>query len=547
MIKVRQLTSGVNIWAVLSMIFTLFILAPNLNILINVFNEPNDNWLHIKEFLLKQYLINTMIIVFFTGLFTVLIGTSLAWIVSVYEFPLRSFFRWGLILPLAIPPYIAGYTFTGLINYTGVVQTFLRNSFNLHINQKYANIMSIEGAIFIFTMFLFPYVFTITRAFMERQSASLIENSRVLGRRPFEVFLFVILPVSRVAIIAGVSLVIMEVLNDYGVVKYFGITTLSTAIFRAWFALGDIDTAIKLSGILMLVVVGILILENILRGRKKYSYTTTKVRPITRIKLKGLRAAIALGYNLLIFSIGFLIPVLQLVYWAFLTYEKILNFYFVELVINSFTTALIASAMIMVTALIIANFSRIHENFIGKICSRITVIGYSIPGAIIAIGVIVFFVTLDHKFFWLYQMVDQNPAKLFLTTSITMLIFAYIIRFIGIGFNSVETGFEKVGKKFFEASRTLGMTVSQTFFKVDVKMIKPAILSGFVLVFVDIMKELPLTLILRPFNFDTLATKVYQYANDEMIHEASIPSLIIIFISFVSIYFFHQVGDKEEN
>jgi len=546
-IRIRELKLNTNIWAMLSMVSILFITLPNLNILSNVFNEPNENWLHIKEFLLKEYVINTLIIVIFTGFFTVVIGTSLAWIISIYDFPLRSFLKWGLILPLTIPPYIAAYTYTGLINYTGLIQSTLRNKFNISVNQSYTDIMSIEGSIFIFTMFLFPYVYTITRAFIAKQSASLIETARVLGRSPLAIFWFVILPLSRAAIIGGTSLVVLEVINDYGVVQYFGVTTFSTAIFKAWFSLSDVDTAIKLAGILMVIVFGILLLEKILRGGKKYSYTTTKVRPITRIKLSGLKSVMAFGYGAIIFGLGFLIPSLQLIHWAIITYYNVFDTAFLKLMFNSLFTALVASALIITIALIIANYSRISHSIISKIIARLTVIGYSIPGAVIAIGVIVFFIAIDNNLFWLYKWVKEDSVKLVLSTSVFMLIFAYVIRFIGIGFNSVESGFEKVGKKFFEASRTLGMSVTQTFFKVDVGMIAPAILTGFILAFVDIMKELPLTLILRPFNFETLATKAYQYAGDELIQEASIPSLIIISISFISVYLFHRVADREEN
>lgn len=528
---------NINLWAILSLVSILLIIVPNLNIFLNIFSEPNENWLHIKQFLLKEYIINTLIITTFTGVLTIIIGTSLAWIISVYEFPFRSFFKWGLILPLTIPPYIAAYTYTGLINYTGIIQSWLRNRFNVYLDQKYVDIMSIEGAIFIFTMFLFPYVYTITRAFISKQSSALIESSRVLGRSPLEIFLLVILPISRAAIIGGTTLVLLEVLNDYGVVQYFGVTTFSTAIFRAWSALGDVETAIKLAGSLMVIVFVILFAEKLFRGGKKYSYTTTKIKPIARIELKGLKASAAFGYCALIFCFGFLIPTLQLTQWAFVTYNQVIDPSFWQLMINSLVTALVSAGIIISMALVIANYSRIYQSYFSKILARIIVLGYSIPGAVIAIGVIVFLVAIDNQLF----------GKLVLSTSVLMLIFAYIIRFIGIGFNSVETGFEKVGKKFFEASRTLGMTITQTFFRVDIKMITPAILTGFTLAFVDIIKELPLTLILRPFNFNTLATKAYQYANNELIQEAAIPSLSIIIISFISVYLFHKLADKEEN
>ena len=545
MISVNKLASNLNIWALLSLVFILLIIAPNVNILINAFQEGNENWQHIKDYLLKDYIINSLTLIVFTGIFTIFIGTSLSWIISIYDFPLRNFFKWGLVLPLAIPPYIAAYTYNGLFNYTGVLQSFLRNSLDMKVNQVYFDIMSIQGAIFIFTMFLYPYVYIITRSFLEKQSAALVENSRLLGRNSLEIFFCIILPISRTAIVGGVSLVVLEVLNDFGLVKYFGIPTFSTAIFKTWFAMGDTDSAIKLSAMLMFLVLAILLLENIFRGRKKYSYTTSKVTPLKPQKLTGIQALGAMAYCLIIFSFGFMVPLLQLIHWSTLTYKKILNIEFWQLMINSLSVALSASVLIIIIAVVIANYCRISEGVIAKIYSKVTTLGYSIPGAVIAMGVIVFFVAIDKNLFWFYRLLNGQPSKLILTTSIFMLIFAYTIRFLAIGYNSIQAGFEKVGKTFFEASRTLGMNVTQTFFKVDFIMLRSAIVSGFILVFIDILKELPLTIILRPFNFNTLATKAFEYANNEMIHEAAIPSIIIIIISTSSIYFFHKLGEEE--
>lgn len=310
--------------------------------------------------------------------------------------------------------------------------------------------------------------------------------------------------------------------------------------------MGDIDSAVRLSAILMSFVFVILVLEKFLRGRKKYSFTTSKVRPISRIRLKGIKAFLAFSYAFIIFSLGFLIPALQLGHWTTLTFKKILNIKFLEFLISSLSVALISSVIIVVIAIIIANYNRINDNLLSKLYSKITVIGYSIPGAVIAIGVIVMFIGLDKKLYEVYKLLNPNTGKLVLSTSIVMLMFAYVTRFLAIGYNSIEAGFNKVGIKFFEASRMLGNGITKTFFKVDSKMIKPAIVSGFLLVFIDTLKELPLTLILRPFNFNTLATKSFEYANDEMIHEAAISSVIIILISTISIYIFYKIGDKEE-
>ncbi|MBM7662703.1 iron(III) transport system permease protein [Bacillus mesophilus] len=540
---VRNIKMQYNNWAVLSLLLIGILLLPTLSIGVKFFSKPNENWYHIQEFLLAQYIQNTLILIIFISLFTILIGVSLAWITSVYEFPFRRFFKWGLILPLAIPPYIGAYTYNGMLNYTGIIQSTLRNSFGIKVDQKYFDIMTMQGTIFIFTAFLFPYVYIITKAFLENQSSALVENARLLGSNSIGVFFRVVLPLCRTAIIGGVSLVILEVLNDYGVVKFFGIQTFSTAIFQAWFGMGDLDSAIKLAGVLMTIVVIILVFEKIARGRKKYSFSTTKVRPLQPYILPKWKGWLLFGYAFTIFSLGFVIPLLQLIYWLFMTYERIISPDFLTLVWNSLFVASISAAIIIIISLIIANFSRLSHSVTAKLLSKVTVLGYSIPGTIIAIGVLTVFIALDHHLFTFYEMIGLEPT-LILSLSIVMLIFAYIIRFLAIGYNSVEAGFDKVGTTFTEASRMLGHNITQSFFRVDVRMIKGAVFGGFILVFIDILKELPLTLLLQPFNFYTLATKAFQYANDEMIQEAALASLLIILLSSLSIVVFHRIIEK---
>lgn len=546
MIAMKYIKHKLNSWGALSFIFVLLVIMPCMYIFIHLLDKPNENWYHIKTYLLKDYVINTIKIVIATGISTMIIGTTLAWLIAAYDFPLKKFFKWVLILPLTVPPYIAAYTYNGVFNYTGVVQKFFRDVMKMNLDPKYFDIMSLKGSVFIFTVFLFPYVYMITRAFLEKQSASLIENARILGRDSISIFLYVILPISRGAIVGGVSLVILEVLNDFGVVSYFGVQTFSTAIFKTWFSMGDTSTAVKLASMLMFTVFIVLSTEKLIRGRKKYSYTTAKVRSIVPIKLKGIKAVGAFVYCLIVFSLGFIIPLLQLSQWGILTYKQVLNIKFVTLIFNTIWVAVIPTVTIIIMSLIIANFCRINNRGISKIFSKISILGYSVPGAVIAIGVILFMVNLDRHMIWIYKMINPSSKTLILSTSIFMLIFAYVIRFLAIGYQSIESGFDKVGRKFFEASRTLGHNVTKTFFKVDLPMIKQTVITAFALVFVDIVKELPLTLILRPFNFNTLATKTYEYAGDEMIHEASIPALIIILISIVSVYLLYKIGDKEK-
>lgn len=380
----------------------MLILAPTLDVLLKIFEEPNENWYHVKEFLLKDYTINSLKIAFFTAIFTLILGVILAWLISMYDFPFRKFFSLSLVLPIAIPGYIAAYTYAGIFSYTGIIQKTLRNNFSIFLDPKYFDIMSLKGAVFIFTFFLFPYVYITTKAFLENQSSALIENARMLGHNSFSIFTKIILPISRPSIIAGVSLVILEVFSDYGVVNYFGVSTFSTAIFKTWYGMGDIDTAVKLSGILMIFVVAIFIFENILRGRRKYSSSNSKVRPLKRQKLSGKKALIAFLSCFIVFLISFLIPVLQLISWAIFSYKNVLNHDFLKLLRNTILVASIATLIIIIVSIIIGNFCRINKSKISKIFSKIATLGYSIPGAIIAISVIVFFISIDRSLVDIY-------------------------------------------------------------------------------------------------------------------------------------------------
>lgn len=540
----RYAQKELNGWWMISIIGATVILLPILYVFLEIFQQPNENWYQIREYLLKNYVTNTVILVSITGLLTIFLGVTLAWLTSAYDFPLRKFFRWGLILPLAIPPYIAAYTYRTMLSYTGIVQSTLRNQLDFQVNPDLLTFSSLRGAIFIFTMFLFPYVYIIARAFLESQSSSYIENARLLGRKPTAVFFKVVLPLARPAIIGGAGLVIFEVLSDYGVTSYFGIQTITTAIFQTWFGMYDVDTAMRLAAWLMFIVMGVFILERLLRQRKRY-HLSNKSKPLVPIKLKGLPRAAAFLFCSIVLSLGFIIPLIQLIAWAGMTFYKVWDISFFTLLTQTVSIAAISTLIIIIVSTVIANVCRSKWAF-SYMLSRVIISGYSIPGAIIAIGVLAVFIKLDKTLAPFYSYIGLGKAPLILSMSIMMLIVGYIIRFMATGFNAVEVGFEKIGTKYTEASRLLGHGVTKTFFRVELPLIKGALFSGFILTFVEICKELPLVLLLRPFNFETLATKTFQYAKDEMIHEAAIPSLMIIGISTMSVVVFHLIDKRVE-
>lgn len=538
--------ANINIWTIGALVIIAALFLPNLTIVSGLFTPSNENWEHMKEFVLASFIKNSLILVTATAASTIFIGLSLAWLIAQYEFPFRRFLKWALILPLSIPPFIGAYTYHGIVNYTGVVQTTLRERFGMALDPAFFDIMNLPGAIFIYTVFLYPYVYTITQVFLSQQSASLIESTRLLGKGPWRTFFQVVVPISRISIIAGASLVVLEVLNDYGVVKYYGIQTFTTAIFQTWFGLGDIESSIKLAASLMGFVIIILLIEKVLRGRRQYSYSTTKVRPLPLIRLKGWKAFAATGYGLTILSLGFFIPIIQLIDWTILTFGTIPADEFLSYIRNSVFVAGFSAAAIIVFALIVGNFARMVRGRAAKLLPKLTVLGYSIPGAVIAVAVVTAFIALDGFLAPLYRMAGLDTT-LVLSVSIVLLMSAYIIRFFAIGYSSIETGYDKIGTNFRDASRLLGAGLTKTFFKVDMPMMKGAIASGFILVFIDVLKEIPLTLILRPFNFDTLSTKAFQYASDEKIMEASQSSLLIVGISALAIIVFYKFLEKESD
>ncbi|MBD2861541.1 ABC transporter permease [Paenibacillus oceani] len=540
----RTIKRNSNAWVLLSAAGALAALVPSLYILIGLFRKPNENWQHIQEYLLLDYALESLRLVLGTVFFTVLIGVTLAWLVAAYEFPLRRFFAWAFVLPLAIPPYIAAYTYGDMLSYTGSVQIFFRNVIGWTPDQNYFDIMSVKGAVFIFTLFLFPYVYLITKTFLEKQSAAFIENARLLGKNPVHIFFRIVLPLSQGAIVGGASLVAFEVLNDYGVTKHFGIQSFTTAIFKTWFGMSDVDSALRLAALLMCFIVGVFLIERLLRRRRRYNSSTSKMRPLARRRLRGVPAFAAFVFGAVIVSFSFIIPVVQLIVWATWTYRDVLNAKFAGLLWNTLYISVVSIALLMLVAVIVANVCRLHRMGYTLALSKLISMGYSIPGAVLSIGVLAVFISLDNKLSGLYAGLGWGEGKLVLSMSLAMLVFAYIIRFLAVGFNSVEAGFEKIGNRYSEASRLLGMGMTRTFFKVDLPMIKGAVFTGCILTFMEIVKELPLTLLLRPFNFDTLATKAYQYASDEQIHQASAPSLLIVAVGMLSVFFYHWLGEK---
>lgn len=514
------------------MIIVCFVAIPVLTIGLKLFSGPGESWGHLVRNVLLDYSINTLFLCIGCVVFTGLFGVSSAWIVSRYELPRVRFLEWMLILPLAIPTYITAYAYAGIFDYGGLVQQL---STAIGLPAFKIDVMNIYGLIFVLSISLFPYVYVSARAVFLHQSYRLIEASKILGVGETKTFFKVVLPIARPAVVAGILLVLMEVLNDYGAAKYYGIPTFTTGIFRSWFSLGEPATAIYLSALLLVIVFVLLYLERKQRGKKQFTSEAKINLKLPKKKLSASKTLAMISVAAFPVLLGFLLPLFQLLYWAFLTYSAVFNKSFVAIALQSLGIAAITGIVTVVFALLLLYVPRWNRLALLKQSSRIAILGYAIPGAVIAIGVMIPTLIFDK---WLIASVDQIFNKnigLLLNGTVVILIYAYMIRFAAIAFNPLEGSSVKISERFSESSLLLGRGRLHTFFKVEFPLLKPAIASAFILVFVDSMKELPLTLILKPYEINTLAVKAYEFASDELILEASIPSLCIILIGVLPI------------
>lgn len=514
----------------------MLIATPILTIFFRIFEGSGEMWNHITQNLLPTYLKNSIWLVLGCGILTFIFGVSSAWIVSRYCVPFRKQFQWLLILPLAIPSYITAYAYAGIFDYGGIIE---RHFIKL-------NVMNTGGLIFVLSISLYPYVYLASRAFFQYQSNNIIEASKLLGVGEFKTFFKLILPLGRPAIVGGLMLVIMEVLNDYGAAKYYGVNTFTTGIFRAWFSLEDPQTAIYLAALLVVFIFTLLLIEKWQRKNKGYFNAIKNHKQVARIPLK--KSTKIIFFLILLFPVffGFLLPVSQLFYWAFLTFSEVFTFQFITVALQSLFIAFLSGFITIFIALLLIFFTKWNRLDMLKPISKIGILGYAIPGAVIAVGILIPTLSVDK---WLIVFLENNfdiKTGFFINGTIIALLYAYTVRFLAVAYNPIEASSLKNGKSLSEASRLLGENNIKTFFKIEFPLLKTAIISAFILVFVDVMKELPLTLILKPYDVSTLAIKAYEYASDELVAEASLPSLLIVVTGIIPILFLNKLIQKND-
>ncbi len=515
----------------LGLLAVAFVVALPLLTIVGIALRPApDVWRHLFETVLGTYVGNTLALGVGVGVGTFLVGTLSAWLVTYYRFPGRNVFEWALLVPLAVPAYVIAYTYTDLLEYAGAVQGTLRGLFGWTSARDYwfPEIRSVGGAVAMFTLVLYPYVYLLARSAFLQQSTGVLEVSRTLGRGPWRTFWAVALPMARPAIVVGLSLVVLETLNDFGTVDYFAVRTLTYGIFNAWFGLYSVEAAAQLSLSLLLLVMVVLILERHARRGRQFQESRARYKPMVGFPLTGAQGALAFLCCLLPVLLGFVVPAGVLVRYALVNYEASLSGTFFAAALHSVSLSGAAALLAVAIGIFMAYALRLQQSKLLRGLAWISSLGYGMPGAILAVGAVIPVAWLDNRVDEFMRATFGISTGLLLSGTAFAVVMGYVVRFLVLSFGTVESGLAKVTRNMDDAARSLGHGPFAVLRRVHLPMLRGSMLTAGLLVFVDCMKELPMTLLLRPFNYETLSTFVYQYAKDELLEECALGALTIV-------------------
>jgi iron(III) transport system permease protein len=517
-------------WVLACLALAIPLLLPLAVVAASAITPSGEAWRHLASTVLPDYVATSLILIVAVLAGVVLVGVTCAWCVTAFEFPGRRVLEWALLLPLAVPAYVMAYAYTDWLQYSGPVQTWLRGIFGWQRGDYwFPEIRSVGGAAAMFICVLYPYVYLLARVAFLEQSPSVSEAGRTLGLSSRAAFFRLSLPLARPAIAAGAALALMETLADFGTVAYFGVQTFTTGIFRAWLSMGDPVSAARLSVILLAFIATIVAAERLARGRARFHDAQRKARRKRRPLARG-AAALALLACAAPLVAGFAVPVALLLHLTLAGGDAQFGARFVRLATNSATLAAITALIAVGIALLLAYGARISRSPVAQGVNRLASLGYAVPGAVIAVGVLIPATRLDNL------MADWGiAAGLVLTGSIGALVYAYLIRFLGVALQAVDAGLSRVTPHMEDAARSLGMGTAATLARVHAPILRSSLVTAGLLVFVDVMKELPATFVMRPFDFDTLAVQAYNLASDERLAEASTASLAIVAVGLLPV------------
>jgi iron(III) transport system permease protein len=511
---------------------------PIVSVATNIFSSGTaGTWSHLASTVLPDYIVTTLWLCLGVGSLAALIGVGTAWLVTHFDFPLRRSFEWALVLPLAMPAYVMAYAYTDVLQFAGPLQGWLRATMGwTRDDYWFPDVRSLGGAVVMFSFVLYPYVFMLARsAFMERGGA-VIEAGMSLGLSPWRGFVRVSLPLARPAIAAGVALVLMETLADYGTVSYFSVQTFTTGIYRAWFSLGDRVAAAQLAMCLLGFVVVVLALERQSRGQARFHGTGLRRQPPRGLPLTGWRAAGSIVACVVPLLIGFFVPAGVLLHLAVTDGDAQFGTRFITLAGNSVGVSVLTAVLAVSLALLVAYARRLDPRALTRTAHWAVGLGYALPGSVIAVGVLIPLARADNLLAqWLQSTFGWHTGLLF-TGSIAALVFACLVRFMTSALQTVDSALHRVTPHMDDAARSLGLKPARALRRVHLPLLQRGLLTAGLLVFIDVMKELPATLVMRPFNFDTLATQVYTLASDERLAEASSATLTIVAVGLLPLF-----------
>ncbi len=537
----------INFWYISSFFISFFVLIPILTVFSSFFENTSNYYQVLKDTFLVEYILNSLILLFSVLILTFLIGTGSAYLVSFFEFPFSNFFKWALILSFAVPPYIYAYSLTAFFENYGTAFTILKSFFGeANYNQNIPKFDGLFGAILSISFSLYAYVYVLARASFLYQPQNLIDLGKNLGFTKFKTLYSIILPAARPAIVAGLSLVAMETLAEFGAVDFFSINTLTTGIYNSWIAFDDLAFANQLSFFLLLFIFALFVLENFSRKKARYHMNSRGgFKQKQKIKLSGGKSLMAFTFCFLVFFLSFLFPLIQMMYWTIKFPENLIDLQITKLLINTLYVVVLSSLFLIIFALISNYGNRVNKDKTLNILSTLSISGYAIPGVILAVAFITFIAWFDESVIKTYGFLSIK--KVFIG-SILGLVIVYFIRFYSLAFNGIKSGYEKINISVDESSYLLGYSKRKTFMNIHIPFLRNSLLFVFILISLEIIRELPITLILRPFNFETFATTAYISASEDLLEAAAVPSLFLILIatSFIIVTSKYILRDNHE-
>lgn len=525
-------------WTFATLTIAFLVGIPVLTVVANIFVPSGDVWQHLSSTVLDDYILNSFWLMIGVGAGVFIIGVGTAWLVTMCKFPGSKVFEWLLILPMAVPAYLMAYSYTDFFTYTGPAQILLREITGWGLGDYwFPDIRSLQGAIIMMSFVFYPYVYMLTRAAFMEQSSTLLEAGRSLGASPLKSFFKIALPLARPSIAAGMALSLMETLNDFGTVDYFGVQTFTTGIYRTWFGLGERAAAAQLAGFLLIFILFLILLERWSRNKMSVdSRASSRFKRLKIFKLSGWKAWASSLFCFLPVFIGFLLPTAILFDMMISNLDVALDSRFIAFSLNTIIVSVIAGITALTLAILMAYGVRLNPSWTTKTATRIGSLGYAIPGSVIAVGILIPFGWTDNMLDSWLRSAFGISSGLLLSGTIFALIFAYVVRFLAVAFNTVEASLAKITPSMDEAAEGLGYSFSKTLKKIHIPMMSGSIFTAIMLVIVDVIKELPATLIVRPFNFDTLAVQVYRLASDERLAESSGAAIAIILVGLIPVF-----------